>query len=225
MVASRDRYRDTVTSELWTSTKLRKKNTLRFCSLGAFKRMEMEERKRQGSEEILLRCSSTSIEEQNLNSEEEQKKKKKRVQEKQTKLITMCWVSSEHLDGIWISCARWTIEIPIYFELSVDHLVAGSDWSPQWGDSQPYFAALCCQCWNRKQRYRQQSLSNVSTFAFPNTIWKKKKKKRDWNLRSPISQNKWRSNNIAPFSIIEWYYFIEASCINISASEIYLCLK
>ena len=91
----------------------------------------------------------TLIGERNLNSE-----KKKRVQEKQTKLITMCWVSSEHLDGIWISCARWTIEIPIYFELSVDHLVAGSDWSPQRGDSQPYFAALCCQCWNRKQRYR-----------------------------------------------------------------------
>lgn len=62
----------------------------------------------------------------------------------------MCWVSSEHLDGIWISCTRWTIEVPIYFELSVDHLVAGSDWSPQRGDCQPYFSALCCQCWNHQ---------------------------------------------------------------------------
>lgn len=63
----------------------------------------------------------------------------------------MCWVSSEHLDGIWVSCTRWTIEIPIYFQLGVDHFVTGSDWSPQGGDCQPYFAALRCQCWNHKR--------------------------------------------------------------------------
>lgn len=58
----------------------------------------------------------------------------------------MCWVTTEQLDGIWVSCTRWTFKIPIYFQLRVHHSVTGSDRSPQGGDCQPYFSALCCQC-------------------------------------------------------------------------------
>lgn len=136
----------------------------------------------------------------------------------------MCWVSSEHLDGIWVSCTRWTIEVPIYFELSVDHLVAGSDRSPQRGDCQPYFSALCCQCWNHQFFFPFFfSLSSFSgipyhraddtlpklfqNFFFFKRAREPRNKPRDLNL--PISQNTWRSSNISPFSIIE-------QCANLS---------
>lgn len=135
----------------------------------------------------------------------------------------MCWVSSEHLDGIWVSCTRWTIEVPIYFELSVDHLVAGSDRSPQRGDCQPYFSALCCQCWNHQFFFpffflfplsaesliigRTTHFRLFQNFFFFKRAREPRNKPRDLNL--PISQNTWRSSNISPFSIIE-------QCANLS---------
>lgn len=59
-----------------------------------------------------------------------------------------------------------------------------------------------------RSNYTIQAIKNIAS------VIREAQESENLELRSPMSQNKWRSSNITPFSIIEWYYFIQASRIN-----------
>lgn len=216
MVASRDRYRWYGYAWYCKPRRNWRENTLRLVRSREWKWKNDWGRKRDGNEEITLRGSSTLIEQQNLNSE---KKKDEFKRSKQNLLLcagsavnTLMVSGYPVLDGqsrsqFTSSSASTTLSlaaIGLHNEETVSHTL-------------PHCAANAGIASNVIVRnlYR----------ASQRSYFQMQFEERDWNLRSPISQSKWRSNNIAPFSIIEWYYFVQALRINFSASEIYLYLK